>query len=80
MAAAESKRSSAHYWALVFVALVAAFVVGLATAYLSVWVLGGQMGEIEGMGKIVAIIVSLACAAVAYLLVLRQAFKVKPER
>jgi hypothetical protein len=38
------------------------------------------MGELEGAGKYVAIIVSLACAAVAYMVVLRQAFKFKPEK
>jgi hypothetical protein len=38
------------------------------------------MGEIEGTGKYVAIIVSLLCAGVAYVLVLRQAFKFNPEK
>jgi hypothetical protein len=67
------------YRGLVFVGFVAAFVVGLAVAFLSVWIVGGQMGEIEGTGKYVAIIVSLLCAGVAYA-VLRQAFKFKPEK
>ena len=76
----ESKRSAGRYWALVFVAFAAAFVVGLAVAYLSVWVLGGEIGEIEGAGKYVSIIVSLVCACAAYIGVLRQAFKYKPEK
>lgn len=66
MVRAEGKRSAGRYWAIVFVAFVAAFVVGLAVAYLSVWVMGGQVGEIEGTGKYVSIIVSLACACSAY--------------
>lgn len=41
--------------------------------------MGARMGEIEGAGKYVFIIVSLVCAA-AYTVVLRQAFKFKPEK
>ena len=73
----ENRRSAGRYWAIVFVAFVAAFVVGVAVAYLTVWIMGGRMGEIEGAGKYVAIFVSLACAAVAYVVVLRQAFEVQ---
>jgi Na+-driven multidrug efflux pump len=80
MAEAENQRSTGRYWSLVFAAFAAAFIVGLAVAYLSVWAMGGQMGEIEGAGKYVSIIVSLACASIAYMVVLRQAFKYKPEK
>ena len=69
-----------RYWALIFVAFLAAFVVGVPVAYLSVWLMGGRMGEIEGVGKYVAIIVSLVFAAAAYMIVLRQALKFKPEK
>lgn len=51
------RRTSARYWALIFVAFLAAFVVGVPVSYLSVWLLGGRMGEIEGAGKYVAIII-----------------------
>ena len=79
MAEVETKRSAGRYWSLDFVAFAAAFVVGLAVAYLAVWIMGDKMGEIEGAGKYVSIIASLVCAAGAYLLVLRHAFKYKPE-
>jgi len=80
MTEADSRRSAGRYWVLVFVAFAAAFIVGLAVAYLSVWIMGGQMGEIEGAGKYVSIIVSLLCACAAYAVVLRQAYKYKPKR
>jgi hypothetical protein len=80
MAEAETKRSLGRYWALVLVAFAAAFAVGLAVAYLSVWIMGGRMGEIEGLGKYVAIGLSIACAGAAYLVVLRQAFRFKPRK
>lgn len=80
MAEAENRRSIGRYWSLVFVAFAAAFIVGLAVAYLSVLVMGGYMGEIEGVGKYVSIIVSLVCACVAYMIVLRQASKYKPNK
>lgn len=76
----EHRRGAARYWLHVLGVFAAAFAVGLAVAYLSVWIMGGQMGEIEGAGKYVAIIVSLACAAGAYMVVLRQAFRYKPEK
>jgi hypothetical protein len=38
------------------------------------------MGEIEGAGKYVAIIISLVLAAAAYMIVPRQALKFKPEK
>jgi hypothetical protein len=34
------KRSAARYGAFIFAAFVAAFIVGLAVAYLSVWIMG----------------------------------------
>lgn len=77
---AGKRRSSTRYWALIFAAFLAAFVVGVPVAYLAVWIMGGRMGEIEGVGKYVAIIVSLVCAATAYIFVLRQAFKFKPGK
>jgi hypothetical protein len=80
MVEAETKRSLGRYWTLVLVAFAAAFVVGLAVAYLSVWIMGGRMGEIQGVGKYVAIVVSLVCACAAYAIVLRQAFKFKPTK
>jgi len=81
MAEGETKRSLGRYWLLVFVAYATAFIVGLAVAYVSVvWVMGGQMGEIEGVGKYVAIVVSLVCACGAYLIVLRQAYRYKPKK
>lgn len=80
MADTGNTRSAALYWSLVFVAYAAAFIVGLAVAYVSVWVMGGQMGEIEGVGKYVAIIVSLVCACAAYVVGLRQAYKYKPRK
>lgn len=80
MVLAEGKRSAGRYWALVFIAFAAAFVVGVEVAYLTVGIMGGRTGEIEGAGKYVAIIVALACAAVTYMVVLRQAFKYKPEK
>ena len=80
MAEVGSKRGAGRYWVLVFVAFAAAFIVGLVVAYLSVSIMGGQMGEIEGAGKYVSIIVSLICACAAYAVVLRQAFKYKPKR
>ena len=80
MAKDAGKRSAARYWTLIFAAFAAAFIVGLAVAYLSVWIMGGRMGEIEGVGKYVSIIVSLVCAAAAYMVVLRQAFKFKPGK
>ena len=76
----DHRRSPARYWALVIAAFAAAFVVGVSVAHLSVWIMGGQMGHIEGYGKYVAIIISLVCAATAYLLVLKQAFKFKPKK
>ncbi|MET1156396.1 hypothetical protein [Arthrobacter sp.] len=80
MAEAVTKRSLGRYWLLVFVAFAAAFVIGLAVAYLSVWIMGGQMGEIEGVGKYVAIVVSLVCACATYVIGLRQAYKFKPRK
>jgi hypothetical protein len=80
LAEADSKRCAGRYWSIVFVAFAAAFLVGVAVVYLSVRVMGGQMGEIEGVGKYFSIIVSLACACVAYMVVLRQAFKYKPKK
>jgi hypothetical protein len=80
MAELETKRSAGRYWWLVFVAFAAAFAVGLTVAYFSVLFMGGQMGEIEGVGKYGAIVVSLVCACAAYVIVLRQAFKFKPKK
>jgi len=74
------RRSPGRFWALVVAAFAAAFVVGIPVAYLSVWMMGGQMGKIEGYGKYAAIIISLVCAAVAYMVVLKQAFKFKPKK
>jgi hypothetical protein len=81
MAESDTKRSAGRYRLLVLAAYATAFAVGLIVAYVSVvWVMGGQMGEIEGVGKYVAIVVSLVCACGAYLIVLRQAYKYKPKK
>lgn len=76
----ETKRSLGRYWLLVLGVYAAAFAVGLTVAYFSVLFMGGQMGEIEGVGKYVAIVVSLVCACAAYVIGLRQAFKFKPKK
>jgi hypothetical protein len=80
MAKLAGTRSPLRYWALVLLAFVAAFVVALPVAYVAVWIMGGRMGEIEGAGKYVAIIVSLVCGAAAYSVVLRQAFRFRPNK
>jgi hypothetical protein len=81
MAEAKSKRSVVHYWSLLLVVYAAAFIVALAVAYVSVvWVMGGRMGEIEGVGKYVATIVSLVCACATYVIGLRLVYKHKPKK
>jgi len=82
MAEAKSQmRSRARYWSLLLVVYAAAFIVGLAVAYVSVvGVMGGRMGEIEGVGKYVATIVSLVCACATYVVSLRLVYKYKPKK